>query len=186
MPVDRVTGDSTLKTVALFSPHISASSDYRFIYYYILLSSVSSLSLTNKHRGFVGDSKDDSKKCCHLCGWRNIRHFIPSTRPVTNRSVIRPLGCLRAWFTGCLPRQSADPASSWHSNTSCHHVSGRTPSGCLLLQTTLRGVVLIERRPVQFRTIAGIHRPALGELARRPRTRVSQPLNTADRPTSHN
>ena len=45
---------------------------------------------------------------------------------------------------------------------------------------------MVERRPVQFRTIAGIHRPALGELARRPRTRVSQPLNTADRPTSHN
>jgi len=67
-----------------------------------------------------------------------------------------------------------------------HHVAGRTPSGCLLLQATLREVVLFERRPVQFRTIAGIHRPAPGELARRPRTRVSQPLNTADRPTSHN
>ena len=63
---------------------------------------------------------------------------------------------------------------------------GRTPSGCLLLQTTLRGVVWVERRPVQFRTIAGIHRPAPGELARRPRSRVLQPLNTADRPTSHN
>ena len=88
--------------------------------------------------------------------------------------------------TGLLPRQSADPATSWRSNTSRHHVSGRTPSGCLLLQATLRGVVLVERRPVQFRTIAGIHRPALGELARRPRSRVSQPLNTADRPTSHN
>ncbi len=45
---------------------------------------------------------------------------------------------------------------------------------------------MVERKPVQFRTIAGIHRPALGELARRPRSRVSQPLNTADRPTSHN
>jgi hypothetical protein len=44
-----------------------------------------------------------------------------------------------------------------------HHVSGRTPSGCLLLQATLRGVVWVERRPVQFRTITGIHRPALGE-----------------------
>ena len=99
MPVDRVTGDSTLKTVALFSPHISASSDYRFIYYYILLSSVSSLSLTNKHRGFVGDSKDDSKKCCHLCGWRDIRHFIPSTRPVTNLSVVSVPGS-RAVYLG--------------------------------------------------------------------------------------
>ena len=43
--------------------------------------------------------------------------------------------------TGLLPRQSADPATSWRSNTSRHHVSGRTPSGCLLLQATLRGVV---------------------------------------------
>ena len=67
-----------------------------------------------------------------------------------------------------------------------HHVTGRTPSGCLLLQTTLCGVVLVERKPVQFRTITGIHRLAPGELARRPRSRVSQPLNTADRPTSHN
>ena len=54
-------------------------------------------------------------------------------------------------------------------------VAGNTPWGGM-----------VERRPVQFRTIAGIHRPALGELARRPRSRVSQPLNTADRPTSHN
>jgi len=98
MPVDRVTGDSTLKTVALFSHHISASSDCRFIYYYILLSSVSSLSLTNKHRGFVGDSKDDSKKCCHLCGWRNRRHFIPSTRPVTNLSVVSVPGSRAAYL----------------------------------------------------------------------------------------
>ena len=46
-------------------------------------------------------------------------------------------------FTGCLPRQSADPATSWRSQTSRHHVSGRTPSGCLLLQATLRGVVCL-------------------------------------------
>ena len=156
-----MTGDSTLKTVALFSPHISASSDCRFIYYYILLSSVSSvssLSLTNKHRGFVGDSKDDSKKCCHLCGWRDIRHFIPSTRPVTNLSVVSVPGS-RAVYLG----SPLIPQHHGGSNTSRHHVSGRTSSGCLLLQTTLRGVVWVERRPVQFRTIAGIHRPALGE-----------------------
>ena len=173
-----------MKTVALFSPHISASSDYRSIYYYILLSSVSSLSLTNKHRGFVGDSKDDSKKCRHLMPSSPYQRVAGHTplHPV-NPSRHQPIGCLRARFTGCLPRQSADPATSWRSNTSRHHVSGRTPSGCLLLQATLRGVVSVERRPVQFRTITGIHRPALGELARRPRSRVLQPK---DRPTSHN
>ena len=151
MPVDRVTGDSTLKTVALFSPHISASSDYRFIYYYILLSSLSSLSLTNKHRGFVGDSKDDSKKCCHpsisfpSLGRRYVffptfgtsmvlffqlmfvslwvrtvaaqfivhnSYFILHPLPLhpVNPSRHQPIGCLRARFTGCLPRASANPA----------------------------------------------------------------------------
>jgi hypothetical protein len=113
MPVDRVTGDGTLKTAALFSPHISVSSDYRFIYYYILLSSVSSLSLTNKHRGFVGDSKDDSKKCCHLMPSSRFSPYqwVAGHTPLhpVNPSRHQPIGCLRAMFTGCLPRQSADP-----------------------------------------------------------------------------
>ena len=157
MLVDRVTGDSTLKTAALFSPHISASSDYRFIYYYILLSSVSSLSLTNKHRGFVGDSKDDSKKCCHLCGWRDIRHFIPSTRPVTNLSVVSVPGS-RAVYLGSplIPNIMAleyiAPSCCGADSLGLSAVADDTPWGGML-----------ERKPVQFRTITGIHRPALGE-----------------------
>ena len=89
--------------------------------------------------------------------------FHPASLLRLLRNRPRLLGVRFSAGTGLLPRQSADPATSWRSNTSRHHVAGRTPSGCLLLQTTLRGVVWVERRPVQFRTITGIHRPAPGE-----------------------
>ena len=69
--------------------------------------------------------------------------FHPASLLRLLRNRPRLLGVRFSAGTGLLPRQSADPATSWRSNTSRHHVSGRTPSGCLLLQATLRGVVCL-------------------------------------------
>ena len=78
---------------------------------------------------------------CSYAARTGASSFHPASLLRLLRNRPRLLGVRFSAGTGLLPRQSADPETSWRSNTSRHHVSGRTPSGCPLLQATLCGVV---------------------------------------------
>jgi len=63
---DAVTGDSDQKTVSLYIPHCVCAVSLIYIYYFISLSLVSLMSLTNKHRPFIGDSERDTANLLSL------------------------------------------------------------------------------------------------------------------------
>ena len=102
-----------------------------FKIFFTYRSSFSTLVFTNPfRRGWYLSPKPPGGGCSNAAR-TGASSFHPASLLRLLRNRRRLLGVRFSAGAGLVPRQSADPETSWRSNTSRHHVAGRTPSGCL-------------------------------------------------------